>query len=234
MKIKLEKIEKITGYKVKKNFKSIGLDIAERTGLCNITTSDKYVTINFNFIEFDKTDINRLYKDMYNAFKVSIFDQDIVIIEDSFLTYFRQKKGQDGGQVDVFKKLTRFGTLALAVCLEKDLPRKFILAVSSRSKLGIKTSKKAGYGKGKSKKAVADWLFNKLDIDLKGDTDASDAICLSILGILEDLDFRSEVQIKKDKKKNNKNDITQIDDCIIVEGSIIDKNCDAERELGDK
>ena len=204
MKIKLEKIEKITGYKIKKNFKSIGLDIAERTGLCNISTTDKYATIKFNFIEFDKVDINRLYKDMHNAFKVTIISQDIAVIEDSFLQYYRKKKGETGGQADVFKKLTRFGTLALAVCLEKDIPREFILAVSSRSKLGIKTSKKAGYGVGESKKAVADWLFNKLGIDLKGDHDASDAIVLALLGILENLDFRSKAQIKKDKKKNEK------------------------------
>ncbi len=201
MKIKVEQIEKVTGYKVKRNFKSIGLDVAERTGLCNISTTDKYATLKFNFLEFDNTDINRVYKDMYNSFKVSIFNQDIVIIEDSFLQYFKTKKGQSGGQADVFKKLTRFGTLALSVCLEKDIAREFILAVSSRSKLGIKTNKKAGYEKGESKKAVADWLFNKLGIDLKGDHDASDAIVLALLGILENLDFRSEAQIKKDKKK---------------------------------
>ena len=131
---------------------------------------------------------------MYNAFKVSIFNQDIVVIEDTYLQYFGRS-----AQADVFKKLTRFGTLALSVCLEKDIPREFILAKSSRSKLGIKTSKKAGYGKGQSKKAVADWLNKNLDINLKGDDDASDAIVLALLGILEDMDFRSQIEIKKEK-----------------------------------
>lgn len=195
MKIKLDHIEKITGYKVKKHYKSIGLDIAERTGLCNISTTDKYATFKFNFLEFDNDDINRVYKDMYNAFKVIILNQDIAIIEDTHLQYFGRF-----AQVDVLKKLTRFGTLALSVCLEKDIAREFILAVSSRSKLNIKTNKKAGYEKGQSKKAVADWLSNKLDIDLKGDDDASDAVVLAILGILEDLDFRSEANIKKENK----------------------------------
>lgn len=192
MKIKIEQIEKVTGYKVKTNWKSIGLDIAERTGLCNISTTNKYATFKFNFLEFDSNDINTVYKDMFSSFKVSIFNQDIVVIEDSF----------KGINVDVFKKLTRFGSLALAVSLEKDIPREFILAVSSRSKLGILTTKKAGYSKGESKKAVADWLYNKLGINLKGDDDASDAVVLAILGILEDLDFRSEADIKKEKKKN--------------------------------
>ncbi len=202
MKIKLEKIEKVTGYKVKTNFKSIGLDLAERTGLCNISTTDKYATLKFNFLEFDSKDINRVYNDMYNSFKVTIFNQDIAIIEDSHLQYFGRY-----AQVDVLKKLTRFGTLALSVCLEKKIAREFILAVSSRSKLGIKTTSKAGYGKGESKKAVADWLYNKLGIDLKGDDDASDAVVLALLGILENLDFRSKVQIKKEKdvEKNRRN-----------------------------
>ena len=195
MKIKLEKLKLVTGYDIKTNYKSIGLDIAERTGLCNISTTDKYATFKFNFLEFDNDDINSVYKDMYNAFKVSIFNQDIAIIEDTHLQYFGRF-----AQVDVLKKLTRFGTLALSVCLEKDIARKFILAVSSRSKLGIKTNKKAGYEKGESKKAVADWLYNKLGIDLKGDDDASDAVVLAILGILEGLDFRSEADIKKEKK----------------------------------
>jgi len=196
MKIKIEQIEKITGYKVKKNFKSIGLDIAERTGICNISTTDQYATIKFNFLEFDNTDINRVYKDMYNSFKVSIFNQDIIVIEDSFYGM---------GNPDVFKKLTRFGSLALAVSLEKDVPRVFILATSSRSKLKILTTKKAGYGKGESKKAVADWLRKNFAIDLKGDDDASDAIVLALLGILEGMDFRSEADIKKAKKEKEEN-----------------------------
>ncbi len=193
MKIKLEEIEKVTGYKVKQNFKSIGFDIAERTGLCNISTSDKYATLKFNFIEFDKKDINKLYKDMYNTFKVTIVDQDIVVIEDSFLQRFGKFV-----QADVFKKLTRFGSLALAVCLEKDVPREFILAKSSRAKLKIQMEK------GKAKECVAKWLKSNFHIDLKGDDDASDAIVLALLGILEDLDFRSQAAIAKAKKKAKK------------------------------
>jgi hypothetical protein len=199
MKIKLDKIKFITGYNVKTNYKSIGLDIAERCGICNISTTDSYATIKFNFLEFDKGNINKLYKDMYNAFKMLILNQDIVIIEDSYLQRFGRFV-----QADVFKKLTRFGSLALAICLEKNIPREFILAKSSRSKLGIITTKKAGYGKGESKKAVADWLRNNLDIDLKGDDDASDAIVLALLGILEDLDFRSQANIDKVEKKTKR------------------------------
>ena len=190
MKIKLFKIEEITGYKVKTNFTSLGLDIAERTGLCNITTDDKYAYFNYNFIEFDKSEIKNVYKDMYNAFKVTINKQDFVVIEDCFLQKFGKFL-----QVDVFKKLTRFGTLALSICLEKKLSYTFILAKSSRAKLKIKMIK------GKPKESVANWLKEKLNIDLKGDTDCSDAIILGILGILENLDFRSQTDINKEKLK---------------------------------
>jgi len=201
MKITLDHIEKITGYKVKKNFKSIGLDIAERTGVCNISTTDKYATVKFNFLEFDKNNIGRVYKDMNGSFKVIIYNQDIVVIEDSHLQFFPGKRGTRNAQADVFKKLTRFGTLALAVCLEKEIKYQFIQAVTSRAKLGIKTNKKAGYGKGESKKAVAHWLRKYFGIDLKGDDDASDAVVLAILGLLEDIDFRAKAVIKKEKDK---------------------------------
>ncbi len=58
MKIPISKIEEVTGYKVKKNFVSLGLDIAERTGLSEIKTYDECVYISFWAVEFDKTDIN--------------------------------------------------------------------------------------------------------------------------------------------------------------------------------
>ena len=99
-------------------------------------------------------------------------------------------------------------TLSDKICKEmlikKDIKREFILATTSRSKLGIKTTEKAGYGKGKSKKAVADWLRKFFGIDLKGDDDASDAVVLAILGLLEDFDFRSKAQIKKEKEVDEK------------------------------
>jgi len=194
MKIKIEHIEKVTGYKVKKGHISLGIDIAERTGFAEIKTNDKEADITFWFGEFKDTEITNVYKNMYSYLQSVIEAQTIVVIEDSYLQYYGRK-----AQADVFKKLTRFGTLALATCFNKELNYKFILAKSARAKLKILTSSKAGYGKGESKKAVADWLKNNLDIELN-DNDASDAVVLSILGILEGLDFRSEADIKRNKK----------------------------------
>lgn len=198
MKIPISKIEEVTGYKVLKNFVSLGLDIAERTGLSEIKTDDEFVDISFWAVEFDKTDINTVYKNMYNTFNNCIDKQNIVVIEDSFLQFFKGNRGQLFAQADVFKKLTRFGTLALASSLNKSIEYKFILAKSSRAKLKIKMIT------GKPKESVANWLKEKLDIDLKGDNDASDGVVLAILGILEGLDFRANSVIAKENKPKKK------------------------------
>ncbi len=193
MKIPIRIIEHVTGYDVKKNFVSLGLDIAERTGLCEIKTDNEYAHISFWAVEFDKTDINTVYKNMYNTFNNCINNQNIVVIEDSFLQRFGRFV-----QADVFKKLTRFGTLALASSLNKNIEYKFILAKSSRAKLKIKMIT------GKPKESVANWLRDNLAIDLKGDDDASDGVVLALLGILECMDFRSNSAIAKANKPKTK------------------------------
>lgn len=190
MKIPIKKIEEVTGYKVRTCFNSLGLDIAERTGFCKIITTDKDAIIDVWFVEFDKTNINKVYENMYETFYDYINNQNIVVIEDSFLQRFGKFV-----QADVFKKLTRFGTLALAVCIQKRIHNQFILAKSSRAKMKIKMIT------GKPKESVANWLKEKLDVDLKGDDDASDAIVLALLGLLEGMDYRSNADILKAKKK---------------------------------
>ena len=201
MKIKLKDLEQKLGKKIKRNTCSLGLDIAERTGCCYITTTKDYATFDWWCLEFDKKEIGLVYKEMYDEFKKSISKmkekENFVIIEDSFLMRFGKFV-----QADVFKKLTRFGTLALAVCLETKTPYHFILAKSARAKLKIKMIT------GKPKESVANYLKNTFNIELN-DTDASDAIVLGILGLIEGLDFRSQKEIskkrkKKPKKKNNK------------------------------
>lgn len=190
MNIPIEKIEEVTGYKVKRNFVSQGLDIAERTGICDITVDEENAFLNFGFIEFDKSDIKQVYKDMFDVLNESIGHQNVVVIEDSFLQRFGKFV-----QADVFKKLTRFGSIALTICLQRNIPYEFILAKSARAKVKIKMIA------GKPKESVADWLKEKFNIDLMGDDDACDAIVLALLGILEGMDFRSQVAIAKAKKK---------------------------------
>jgi len=189
MKIKILDLENKLNKKIKRNTCSLGLDIAERTGCCYITTTKTHATFDWWCLEFDKKEINLVYKEMYAEFKKSISKmknkQNFVIIEDSFLMRFGKFV-----QADVFKKLTRFGTLALAVCLETKTPYHFILAKSARAKLKITMIT------GKPKESVANYLKETFDMELN-DTDASDAIVLGILGLIEDLDFRSKKEISK-------------------------------------
>lgn len=203
MKLSIKFLEEKLNKKIKKNTQSIGLDIAERTGICWIRTDDKNAEFDFQFIEFDKSDINNVYKEMYTEFSKIIIKKknvdNVVVIEDSFLQRFGRFV-----QADVFKKLTRFGTLALAVCFDKDIKYHFILAKSARAKVKIKMVA------GKAKESVAKYLKDTFNIQLDDD-DLSDAIILGILGIIEGQDFRSQVDIKKAKQKLAKKKSKKLD-----------------------
>lgn len=196
MNIKIADIEKQLGRTIKRNTQSIGLDIAERTGICIITTNESTVDLDWQFIEFDTTNIDSVYENMFKEFlKIIVKEKkkdNIVVIEDTFLQRFGKFV-----QADVFKKLTRFGTIALVCSFLNKMPYEFILAKSARSKLKIKMIK------GKPKESVAKYLKDKLDIEVD-DNDISDAIVLAILGIIEGMDFRSNATILKIKKAEKK------------------------------
>ena len=187
--IKLDELEKILGYKIKPNTQSTGLDIAERTGICTITTDNDTAKFDWYYIEFDKTDIEKVYKEMYREFLnvIRANETDIVIIEDTFLLRCGKFVQADG-----FKKLTRFGTLALAVCFDRNVKHEFILAKSSRARLKIKMVT------GQAKESVARYLKEKFNIELDDD-DLSDSIILSMLGLCEGMDFKPAPKKKRIK-----------------------------------
>jgi Holliday junction resolvasome RuvABC endonuclease subunit len=188
MKIAINKIEEVTGYKIKKNFVSLGLDTAQRTGVAFIKTTDKYVNIDCMFLEFKgMADTKQIYKTMVNTFSNIFTEQDFAVIEQVFVGFNR------AGSVE----LARYGSFAIAECIKKGIAYDLISAVSCRAKLGINTR---SFGKGKSKQAVAFWLKDKLNIELN-DEDASDAICLALCGIFQDFDFKPKPKAKKKRKK---------------------------------
>jgi len=182
MKINIKDIAKITEYEVKKNFVSIGLDFATRTGISFIKTNNTEATIEYMFIEFKGNEPKEKYKIMVNTLENLLNSEDMAIIEDVFIGFNR------AGSME----LAKYHAFAISECIRKKVNYETISAMSCRNRLGILTSKKAGYGKGQAKQAVADWLKNKFNIDLQGDTDASDAICLALLGILEGLQFKKD------------------------------------------
>lgn len=193
MKILIEKIEEVTGKKIKENFISIGLDIATRCGICQVQVKSKYVHFEWFYVNFTSNTRTQKYKQIVQVFEDIINkDQNIVVIEDTYLKYFGRIP-----QVQVLKQLTRYGAFGISEAVRKNIKYEIIGAKQSRAEIGVNT---AGYGKGNSKKAVADWLKTNLNIDLQGDDDVSDAIVLALLGILEGVSFKTKRKPRKKKK----------------------------------
>lgn len=177
MKIEIKKLESILGYKIKRNFVSIGFDTAKRTGVCQINTDENYAIFEWTFVEFDQKDEHQYYKNMVNFFENTLIKQNLAIIESTFV----------GINPMGSLLLTRLGAFGISACIRKNINWEKIGASSARAKLKINARL---YGKGKSKKSVAYWLESKLGINLD-DEDISDSIILSLIGILENVSYKN-------------------------------------------
>jgi Holliday junction resolvasome RuvABC endonuclease subunit len=185
LKFKIEEFEKKLGSKIKRNFQSIGVDTATKTGIGIIKVNKRSVIIDWTALQFEKGNTHEIYKQMYWSFKELISaDLNCCVVEDVFL----------GLNPSVALKLARFGGFVIANAIENQVHFETISAKSARGKLGIKTEA------GKAKQSVAKWLKEKLNIVID-DNDVSDGIVLALLGIIENQDFRSQKDIKEDKKK---------------------------------
>lgn len=184
MKLKIKDLESKLGYTIKKNFKTIGLDTAKRTGVAFIETNKTYVNIDWIFIEFNYENQIQMLTQMHNEFKKLFTDEHLAVVEEVYLGWNR------AGSLH----LAKMGTLAIGICIDKKIPFQLILAQSARSKFHIDTRK---FGKGKSKLAVADYL-KSIDIEVP-DEDISDAIILGLLGICQNMNFQATTK-KKSKK----------------------------------
>lgn len=185
MKIKISTLEPLLNYKIKRNVKCLGLDTAKRTGACFIHTTDTDVIFDWIFLEFNYENQEEMLKQMYREFDDLIDKEDIAIIEEVFVGFSRTGS----------MHLAKMGTLAVSVCIKKNIPFKLLLAKSARAKFFVLDSKK---WKGKTKQAVAEYL-KTLDIEVD-DTDISDAVILALCGICEDLNFNPKSKQPKKKK----------------------------------
>lgn len=186
MKIKINDIESKIDYKIKRNFTSIGIDTAQISGLCFLKTDNDYIHIDSLILSFKTTEHKEIYSTMVKTFERLFKEEDIAIVEEVFVGFSR------AGSVE----LAKYGAFAISECIKKDIPYETISAKSARAKFKIDTNK---YGKGKSKQAVGDWVHN-LGINLI-DNNAVDAFVLALLGLCQNMNFKSQVQIKKQKKK---------------------------------
>jgi len=190
MKIKLLDLENKLGKKIKRNYTSIGVDTATSTGIGCISTNTKTVTIEWALIEFNANSIQELYKQMYKEFGNFIDKKtNVCVVEDVFL----------GMNPDVTIKLARFGGLAIAQAINKNVHFETIGAKSARAKLFKLDCKK---WKGKTKEAVGNYL-KSIGIEIN-EHNCADGVLLAILGIIKDMDFRSKKEISKKRKKKGK------------------------------
>lgn len=186
MKILINDLEKKLSYKIKRNFKSIGVDTANVSGIVFLTTDDYNINIDHLVLSFKTKNHKEIYHSMVKTFERLFQNEDLAIIEEVFVGFSR------AGSVE----LAKFGAFAISECIKKNIPYETISAVSARAKFKIDTRK---YGKGQSKKAVREWACN-LGITLEDDN-AVDGFVLALCGICEGLDFNSIKKVKKSKKK---------------------------------
>ena len=167
--IKLSKLEKRLGKRFNSSISCVGLDTASRSGWCKIS-SDREKDIMYLDYGYIKVDTKDLYFKLDELIK--IFQQLIttwkckIVIEDVFF----------GRNVNTLKVLTRIGTICYTLARLGSYQTEFIMAVSARAKLGLKTNVK--------KEVVHKQFTELLKVDIK-DIDIIDAIILALVGLLE-------------------------------------------------
>ena len=189
MKILIKDLESKINYKLKKNFKTVGIDTAQTSGIVFLKTDNEYIHIDHLVLSFKTKNQSEIYHTMVKTFEKLFNSEDLAIIEEVFVGFSR------AGSVE----LAKYGAFAIAECIKKDIPYKTISATSARAKFKIDTRK---YGKGQSKKAVADWV-KTLGIDFT-DNNIVDGFVLALCGLCEDLSFEAKSVVKKFKKKKTK------------------------------
>lgn len=177
MKISIKELEKKLPYKIKKNFKSIGVDTAQVSGIVFLKTDSKYINIDHLVLSFKTKNKKEVYHTMVKTFEKLFNDENIAIIEEVFVGFSR------AGSVE----LAKYGSFAIAECIKKDIPFETLSAVSARAKFKIDTRSE---GKGKSKIAVAKWV-KSIGIDLT-DNNLVDGFVLALCGLCEGIKYEKD------------------------------------------
>lgn len=187
MKIVIKDVEKKLNYKIKRNFVCLGLDTATTTGLVILKSDNDYIHIEHLVLTFKTVNHKEVYATMVKTFEKFI---DITlnksIIEQVFIGV------NPAGAIE----LCRYGSFAVAECIKKGIDYELVGATTARSKFKIDTR---SAGKGNTKIAVGNWIKKNLEISFD-DNNINDALILAMVGMVEGMDFRSQVDIKKQNK----------------------------------
>jgi len=187
MKLLIKDLEKKLNKKIKRNYTSIGIDTATKTGIGYISTNKTNITIDWALIEFSSDSIQELYKQMYREFGEFIDKKtNICVVEDVFL----------GMNPNTTIKLARFGGLAIAQAINNKVSFETIGARSARAKLFKIDYKKY---KGRTKEAVSDYI-KSLGIEIN-EHNCADGVLLALLGIINGMDFKPKTKKRKIQKR---------------------------------
>ncbi len=193
MKLLIKDLESKLGKRIKHNFSVIGWDTSSKCGVCFAKSNDKEVEFDWTFLEYDTSDHQKMYTQMYHDFGSLLSDEKLSIIEQVYVAF----------NPNVALLLARMGTLIMARCIEKKIPFQFLSAISARANLGIKTKKdKDGnkIPKGHTKEVVANWLKEEFGFEID-QNDIADALVLVLNGLCEDTVYTKKAKTKKKVKK---------------------------------
>ena len=165
MRITNKTIEKALGVKVIPFFHSLGIDCASRTGWCKIKSDAIACELEYGFVDIDTKDLYQKYDYMIKFFTSLINKElNIIIIEDTFLRF----------NVNVLKKLSRFGMIPYILGQQQGINRIFISPSEARKQLGLPSNKK--------KEIVHKDFIKKLKLEFD-DEDVIDAWVLALNGV---------------------------------------------------
>jgi len=193
IKLNIKDLENKLGKKLKRNFSVIGWDTSSKCGVCFGKTNNIYLEVDHTFLEYDTSDHQKMYIQMYNDFGSLLTDEKLSIIEQVYVAF----------NPNVALLLARMGSLVMAQCISKKIPFQFLSAISARANLGIKTKKdKDGnkIPKGHTKEVVANWLKEELNFTID-QNDIADALVLTLNGLCEDTIYTKKAKKKKKEKK---------------------------------
>lgn len=190
MRLKIADVEKALDVKIKRNFHSVGIDTAQVSGIVFLKSDEQDISLDYIVLSFKTANHKEIYNSMVKTFEKLFEEGQFAVIEEVFVGFSR------AGSVE----LAKYGSFAISACIRKGIPYETISAVSARSKFKIDTR---SAGKGNTKVAVGNWIKDNLNISFD-DNNINDALVLALLGIIEGMDFRSQVDIKKGTKKLKK------------------------------
>ena len=170
IKIPIKTLEAAFDITIKKDYSSIGVDTASRTGLCWARSDKKNIVLDYSFLDMKSKNKYHKYITLINHMSDFLDGKqvDVIVVEETFFS--RNAK--------VFQFLSRIGGMVYTVAHMLGVKEKlFISAVQSRKALNLPCNKK---------KEVVHAAFHEAIPNIKiEDIDIIDGIILSLNGFIE-------------------------------------------------